>query len=477
MRYREPYATAGLNAKLAVNTPRGTYRGFRLSTHASNNTITVVADAAISDHVLVYETLGGYSMTVRRVGGDFSVDLSGLVDVSEKTWVVCVYGTYDVGVTTAAEIRAYELSPTDEFTPAPENGELVVLGTVVVPAGGGSVTPSPDRRTFSWASRTNEAVSWSALLRNGGFDFSYDALGSDWEEASAFWWRETTVADAYWETEISDVHSGSRALNWLHQGTASSGSCSQDVNISVEEGRLLRYRFYKKALQVSTGGDATFNFNWLDSTGAATTPTEVDIDLTGVDADYVEVEGVAVVPTGSAFLGSVSFTNTLLDFGASSVGYRVDDVQVWLEAADQSRDQSEATIGNVRATAVVLHDRSEAGALSSAPNLAGLLFDGDLGQEHSGSPLGGVRFHRPGKPSTYQGPSLIVPVNTSYTWTLIHESAPAGEKTSRVYVSSTGGYCRTLNAKYDNGTAVWTKDVGGQAAFRFKISAVAGESF
>lgn len=41
MRYREPFLTEGLNAKLAVNTPRGTYRGFTIGTNGSNNTITI----------------------------------------------------------------------------------------------------------------------------------------------------------------------------------------------------------------------------------------------------------------------------------------------------------------------------------------------------------------------------------------------------------------------------------------------------
>ena len=90
MRYREPYVTEGLNAKLEVNTPPGTYRGFRLASNVGlNDTIYVEADPDALDHAAVYQTLDGFSLTVRKVGGTYSVDLSSLVDAGEKEWVSC----------------------------------------------------------------------------------------------------------------------------------------------------------------------------------------------------------------------------------------------------------------------------------------------------------------------------------------------------------------------------------------------------
>lgn len=477
MRFREPYVTEGLNAKLAVNTPPGTYRGFRLATHASNDTITVVADADALDHVAIYQTSDGYSLTLRKSGGNYAVDLSTLVDASEKTWVIAIYAEYAVGSTTAARLQAYEYSPVDEFTSAPERDELVVLGMVTIPAGGGVPIPAGnvvhDKRTFGWFSRAEEAVGWSALLRNGGFEFSWEDLGGDWEEASAFWWRETTAGDAYWETNSTEQHWGEKALGWLHQGTASSGSCAQDLNIPLTPGQLLRYRFYKKALQVSTAGNAYLSFNWLQADAEPTTATTVEIDLSGVDADYVEVSGVVAAPSGARYLGQVAITNVSVNFGLSTTGYVVDDIQVWIEAQHQENDQVENRIGSVRTTEIVLHDRTSPGGLSSAQFLAGVRYDGLAGQ----AGIGAIRIYRPGGASSSPGPALIGAVsNTGGDYTLIREMVPFGEKGYREYVSPTGSLVRTVNAQWSNVSNLWTKDVNGEEASRFE-QGPSGEDF
>ena len=117
MRYREPFLTEGLDLKLAVNTPPGVYRGFRLATHASAMTVSVVGDAAFSDHAAVYQAKTGHSLTIRRTGGTFALDLTAF---ASKTVIITIFCTYALGAATVGELRVYELSPTDEFTGAAE---------------------------------------------------------------------------------------------------------------------------------------------------------------------------------------------------------------------------------------------------------------------------------------------------------------------------------------------------------------------
>jgi hypothetical protein len=472
MRYRESYVTEGLNAKLAVNTPPGTYRGFRLATHGSNDTITVEADAGSLDHVAIYQTLDGFSLTVRKTGGDYAVDLSSLVDAAQKTWIITIYADYAVGSTTTAVLRAYEWLPTDEFTSAPEKGELVVLGMVTIPAGGGVPIPAgnivPDKRSFGWANKAEEAVSWSALLKNGGFEFSWDDLGGNFECASAWWWRETTVGDAEWEIWTSAVHSGVKALAWLHQGTPSTGTCAQDLGVPVEPGQLVRYRFYKKCLVVSTGGTCEFVFEWLDDGGDPLSTTDITIDLTGTDADFVEVTGTIAVPTGAYYLHRVAFTNTTLNFGSSTEGFILDDVQVWLESKNQERDQLSSVVGPVWATALALRDRSDPTDFAAYSG-ALLRYDKTVGQPE----WGGIRLYRPSQAGTQSAPALIghVSDSASHTYSLIREYSPDGDVAIREYISRTSDFVRTVNAAWNISTNQWVKDDPAPEAIRVKHNA------
>src|SRR5574338_1521564 len=65
MRWREPYVTSGLNKKLVGVLPAGIYRGLKLSTSGSNNTVTAIPDSTYQDHVAFYNTADGFSLTYR----------------------------------------------------------------------------------------------------------------------------------------------------------------------------------------------------------------------------------------------------------------------------------------------------------------------------------------------------------------------------------------------------------------------------
>ena len=136
MRFKQPFATEGLNKKLAVATPPGIYRGFRLRhdvTAGKDRVVEVVADPTDSDHVAVYQTTTGFSLTIRRTGGDFDLDLS---DYTSQRVFITIFASYALGATTAAVFRTYTEA---EFDAAAEKDELLVLGAVDVPASSTSV--------------------------------------------------------------------------------------------------------------------------------------------------------------------------------------------------------------------------------------------------------------------------------------------------------------------------------------------------
>lgn len=343
MRFREQYVTEGLNAKLAVNTPPGTYRGFHLATHGSNDTVTVEADASALDHVAVYQTDDAFSLTVRKSGGDYALDLASLVDVAQKTWVICIYADYAVGSTTTAEHRAYELLPTDEYTTAPEKDELVVLGTVTIGAGGGIPIPagqiSSDNRTPAWAAQAPEALTAVPVTRNGNFELG--RVGSNLSGAELPFWEipnpMDSGVDGVMRLDDSDPYSGFLALGLTY---VAAGTCTTDIvqrlNVSVYE-RLYHYRIRFKPVQVATAGSATLIFRWRDSSGGSVGSSFVSLDLTTAGS-YITIQGEGRGSATTPILHRVELALNGLTFASSGLALLIDEVQVWVEGGS-AREQ------------------------------------------------------------------------------------------------------------------------------------------
>lgn len=172
MRWNEPYVTEGLNRKLDGVLPRGVYRGWTLAPGTNPLWLLIQADATSGDCVLMYTTAGGYTLHVCRAPGNLQFDLTALAG---QTVVIAVFATYVTGAPTTAVIRAYQLSPVDEFDDpllTPEKGELIVLGTVIVPAAGliPAANISSTLRTMAWDQIAHEARPWFQLLNNGSFE-------------------------------------------------------------------------------------------------------------------------------------------------------------------------------------------------------------------------------------------------------------------------------------------------------------------
>jgi hypothetical protein len=331
MRYKEPFITGGLNKKFAAM-PRGVYRGFVLEkdTGGGDRTLNIASDSDAADHVMIYQTETGYSLTIRRTSGDFLVDLS---FYESETIVLAVYAVYDVGADTTVVLRSYTES---EYESAAEKDELVVLGKIDVPASGYPITTSlihNDGRTMAWLNRAAEANAWAPLLANTGFEWA-DAVGTPYERSAYPWRAQVTSGTATLGPSQTGAHSGDKCMELEAGGVAAVGfSLTQFVWVKASEGKRYRVRFYKRALQSAGAGTLTFQPTYVDKDGNGVVGTAESLGVTA-DADYVEFDKIITIPSGSNIVGIQSFS--ILGSGLTfsvGVAIRFDDFQAWLETA------------------------------------------------------------------------------------------------------------------------------------------------
>lgn len=322
VRWKETFLTEGLNSKFAGIVPRGIHRGFRLATSGTNLTVTVTADTLGGDHVAQYLTTAGQALTLRRVGGNFSLLLA-----ASSTLVVALYATYSTYATTTAEIRSYTLAEFNALSLSART-ELVVLGTVTTPGSG--VIPAAsithDRRVNAWAERGPEASDWQPLLMDSTFDLS--ELG-----AISPAWFASAGANATWATINTDPV-GERALQYTSgsASTLSNIALAQALHTPVEAGQDLYCRVSVKNLQSGTG-TVTLKPLFTDAAGAGVTEYDVMTIISaasGVDPSYVTYEKVFRVPTGAVNLQRMSLAGSMTYAGSFTPSILIKDLQVWL---------------------------------------------------------------------------------------------------------------------------------------------------
>ena len=344
MRYKEPFLTAGLNKKLAVAVPSGIYRGFRLAIDASagDRTVDIQADSDVSDHVAIYLTeTDGYALTIRRTSGDFLVLLTAY---DSETVILALHASYTIGGTTSGVLRAYTEA---EYAAAAEKDELLVLGKVDVPAAGNPIEASmvhQTGRSMAWQAEASDAVYWAPLVKNPSFEW---ATSANFERSVAYWELEVTGGSALaeWQAVSTSPRSGVHHLQlWMLTSGTVNGEVRQKIYTRVWEGQRLRVRFYKRASQIAASGTLTFSAVYTNDTGVTPIMTtqpnfEIDIDLSALDSDYVEVEAILEVPSGYSLthLKEIKFAAQSLEYSSTGAAVWIDDVQVWLETTPLDR--------------------------------------------------------------------------------------------------------------------------------------------
>jgi len=424
IRWREPYVSEGLNKKMAVAVPWGTYRGFRLGedSGAGDRTVNIEADASATDHVAVYQSATGYSMTVRRSGGDFLLDLS---SYSSVTVIVTLWASYSPAAATTATIRTYTQAEWDAG-PA-EKDEVVVLGQVDVPASGAIAAAdiSMAGRRMAWQNKTTEHVAWVPLARNGSFAWSVEPVGvlateSRW--GAVYWEKYLTVGtNAGWIVDDTDPAEGDLHLAFPYDSGTVTAYLKQYINVPVVVGRRIRIHFKKRMVQEATAGTFDFRVLFSDKDGSVAYSADVSIDTT-IDTAYEDVDAIVEVPAGSVHLKYIDFQLVNAAFGATADAIRLDDVQVWMEtSAELTNPQSQRKTVEL-STGLILQDPDAQGFTS--PSSALFAFEKDYPASNNLT----ARLTRTDRDrsASLEPPNLEV-VGQLYNlgWGLCHDSAQA----------------------------------------------------
>jgi hypothetical protein len=503
MKFKEPFLTKGLNQKLAVNTPPGVYRGFRLATAVAPLSITIETDPEAGTSSAVYETRSGQSLTVAK-RSSFLVDLMAFVS---KTVAVCIFASYEVGLDTFAEIRVYELDPIDELTGSPEEGELVILGTVVVPAAGLyplDLIPAGDisaaRRTSAWQRRAPESIAWAPLVRNPSFEWADAAVSPASTFASAFWEVTNELPNGHWDVSTGNPNVGEKhmELTWLGPGDIDA-SLLQRPNVPVKPGQLIRAQLFKQLLQIPVTGALFVWAKFVDSAGTTVFPSTlfttqvIDSSLsTTIDASYVKAEVMIEAPLNATHLVEVGVFVNDATFPLAAPALRIDDVQFWVETIDPTNpylfeDQQAAAIA---ASVVVRDPEGVAGDLETL-----LTFDKDLlvdegqltierrdQQANAGvtppalglkgriAELGAGLIDTDLKAAKARIATPIAAIGVSeYTLVWSSSSVTATTASARVYATDkgNGGMILTANASYTSGK--WQRDILTEQSTKFSI--------
>ena len=91
MRWKEQYASEGLNRKFAGIITPGIYRGFTIGADGADLSVVIDPDPTTNDHSAVYESSDGFSVTVRDdASGSIVLDLTSMAPGSGTVTVVVV---------------------------------------------------------------------------------------------------------------------------------------------------------------------------------------------------------------------------------------------------------------------------------------------------------------------------------------------------------------------------------------------------
>jgi len=489
MRRKEAFLTEGLNARNAGIVPPGIYRGFRLGTSGTALHVSVNPDPVMLDNVASITTTAGFVLAVRRLAPLYDLDLSNVLFLS-TTVVITLQGFYSATPPTTATHRIFTLLEFDGLT-ASQRQELVVIGTVVVPAAG--VIPAAnithDRRTSAWATTSPEATPWVPLLKNPSFEIgtASELVVDKW--GARFW----EVTGGFVHSKFSPYVTGIRKALCDLTTIPKTASVFQRLYVPVYEGQLVRFRYSAHTTGVNSGGSVEAFVEW--GTGAGTVAFSQTFPITcQVDVGYRLFEHTFVVPAtirsilriGIRTIGITAFPSQVLS---------VDGVQCWLEAFGplDLNGLPEGVIHPVSAYPLLLDDALAVSPISALG--AAVLMDstspageGQIKVQRKDSGAGLAPLLRllgrlmVGEASLdTEANALLARYSAGYAalagidYTLMEENLPVGggvfAAPTRLYRDTNGSFVVTTNAKWRAvATDNWTRDNALLASSFFRFT-------
>lgn len=492
MKWKETYVSEGLNRKVLPGMPKGIYKGLRtIQNIASPRQVEVSAGADVV-HAAVCHSADGFSTTFYDSAGVATIlDLSSASLDNQET-VIALNIVYTIGADTTADWIAYPITDWNALTDA-QRGELIVVGTVDVPAAAANITTSMinmKRRAWAWESVFGD-LPWSPLLKNTGFELA--EVNATYTNAASYWTFVPGV-NALWKVQQTDPRTGISALAMDHTAAgAQTASLYQAVGAPVTPGQLLKYQLYIKNLKVATGGQLRLWLRFVAADWVTNTDVEVVIPMTALDASYREISDTIAVPANCAQFVTAHIQHTL-NQGTTGVSFRIDDFQVYLQAnAHLPANTEDRSRQNVNTDQVIFEDSNDfflfyyGNASMMRQSVNELLVERRDQNYTSGSPvelaLRTAQITRLGSDLINTEarallPRISVPVATAanINFTLLWESKPGALKAIRIYAGDLDnatvtqpGVFITVNARFD-GTN-WNKDINGTEAMGLYIGA------
>jgi hypothetical protein len=351
MKWRETYVSEGLNRKVVPSQPAGIYQGLKIIQNiASPRRVEISPDAETNYHIAVYQTSDGYSLTYWDMAGtSIILDLSDASLDNEET-IIAMEMDYQIGVDTTADWKAFPVADYNAL-PAGRKGELVVLGTVNVPAPATNITTgmiTMERRTMSWRNVSKGVLPWSPIVRNGDFEQS----SPNDVDPKIWWWDVTNTPGTGTGTVITQETDPYRNLMSLEFASLTTGNVTlllrQNIRVPVTPGQLIEVSYQRKVITVLPGPNVPeIKLLFLESAGTFQAQTTIPVDVSGVDASYEKVNVVFEVPSGASTLADVTLGG-LIDFDAAPlVGLYIDDLQVFLETSGERSDPQHGVSGDL----------------------------------------------------------------------------------------------------------------------------------
>lgn len=491
LRFQETYVSEGLNRDVAAIVGPGVFRGFRVTPSATPLNVSLEADSVSTDHSAAIRTANGYALTVKKTGGAFDVNLT---TYTNKTVVLAIYGTYAVSSPTSAEIRAYELLPSDEFSGASERPNLIVLGVITVPSSG--LIPlaniSQKYRNEAWQGESEQLIPPKPLLQNGSFEFG--ATGSSFKYAAPPWIIATTGGLSPWTVidsspGFSDLRDKkSLQLTYASGSGPSSSTAKQWVYAAVRPSSRVRARISTRAVQATTGGSLSLKLNWLDKDGASLSTSTVAIVTTPIESAYKSTDVYVAVPATAYFLESVVIDATSVTATVDAAALRVDDVQVWADTRKPDDVLWDNAVGYLMGKALILQGPGALAATGAAfeavdgaePTVIGRRLDDILNDITNAPPH--LNWH--GRQTLGLGMQDTMKARTTAYFTgtadsgandlsLINEYRPLTTGPAiRMYANKAGDFVITLNCAIVDGAGslTWTKDVLSSTASKLELN-------
>jgi len=509
VRYKEEFLSGSMNTKVGGGIiPTGIHSGFYLTT--SGVALSVTVDPSSDTQNIAMTPSGDFVVTLRRTGSQ-AVDLSSKVST---TVAICLYANYAIGGTTAGEIRAYETSPTDELTVAPEFDDLVILGEVVVPASGviagSSITAN--RRTPAAEFVLPGQKPLTSLVQNPAFTFG--DLGSAYSLNTPPWeWQATSPTDTRLRCSNSNVSpvAGTdryQAVEVLSASTPASLSLYQDLSYPIVLGgsstkgeQFIRVRALIGVNAAAAGGTAQITVQTMDNNGNSTFDAmTLSVDLSSPGLLSIN-EVVEVASSAEVYLSRIGIDFVGVSWGTT--GEQVDIYYLQAQIVDYEytgitdKDLKDFRIfQTIMGGRMALFDRNELDGTSftSTPSVtpAVLLQLLSRGTANSNPLLKLLRLDRTDEDNTNGGVSLemrghiehlheadvnnglrdtpaiqsVFAAADSYTlfWESQSSLGPGVSHPSlRLYSSHSGEMWFTSNAYFEPTGALWHKDTGAES--------------